>query len=152
MTSSDSFFSISLSLINASWSLILVNGVRKSWLIPDNISDLWFKCLIIRFLILSNSYPACLISNAPEGLYSPISSPRPNLSDAFAKFIIGLVWFFKKISATIINKNAGKVIHKAKILAEELATLSFGITNWKYPFRYLIFKSIKSFKEVVSNQ
>ena len=92
---------------------------------------------MILFLILSNSYPACLISKAPEGLYSPMSSPLPNFSEALAKLIIGLVWFFKNIRATVINKNAGSVIHNAKILAEVFVTLSLGTKNWKYPFEYL---------------
>ena len=38
--SSESFFEILLSLIKANCNFILVSGVLKSWLIPDNISDL----------------------------------------------------------------------------------------------------------------
>ena len=39
-TSFESFSAIFLSLINANCNLILVKGVLRSWLIPDNISDL----------------------------------------------------------------------------------------------------------------
>jgi hypothetical protein len=80
---------------------------------------------------LSNSNPACLISDAPEGLNSSISSPLPNLSAAFAKAVIGLVWFFKKIKDIIIIIIPGTVIHKPKILAEELVNLSLGTKNLK---------------------
>jgi hypothetical protein len=38
---------------------------------------------------------------------------------------------FLKILIEIIHYNAGTVIHKAKILAEELVTLSFGTKNLK---------------------
>ena len=37
---------------------------------------------------MSNSYPACLISRAPEGLNSSTFSPLPNFSEALARFII----------------------------------------------------------------
>ena len=84
---------------------------------------------MIQEVILSNSYPACLISKAPDGLYSPTSSPLPNFSDALAKLIIGLVWFFKKINEMVIRRNAGKVIHKANVLADEFVTLDFGTSN-----------------------
>ena len=55
-------------------------------------------------------------------------SPLPNLSAAFARLTIGLVWFFKKIIAIEINNNEGTVIHKIKILTEDGAIFSFGNT------------------------
>ena len=39
---------------------------------------------------------------------------------------------------------AGTVIQRAKILAEELVTLSFGTKNLKYPSSNLILRSINS--------
>ena len=71
--------------------LFLLKVFLNHDLFQISISDLWFKCLKILFLILSNSNPAFLISNAPEGLYSSTSSPLPNLSDASANLVIGLV-------------------------------------------------------------
>ena len=50
----------------------------------------------------------------------------------------------KKIRDIMIIINAGTVIHKPNILAEELESLSFGIKNLKYPFSYLILKSTNS--------
>ena len=51
-----------------------------------------------------------------------------NIAKTFGKdHIIIDVWFFKKIKAIVINKNAGNVIHNANNLAEVLVTLSLGI-------------------------
>ena len=66
--------------------------------------------------------------------------------------MIGLVWFFKKIKEIKTIIIAGTVIHNAKILADELVTLSLGTKNLKYPDLYLILKSINSLYPVVSNQ
>ena len=41
--------------------------------------------------------------------------------------------FFKKIIAIATTSIAGKVIHNANILADELVTLSLGTKNLKYP-------------------
>ena len=51
---------------------------------------------------------------------------------------------FKKIRDIKTIISAGTVIHNAKILAEELVTLSFGTRNLKYPRSCLILKSINS--------
>ena len=40
----------------------------------------------------------------------------------------------EKINAININKNAGSVIHNAKILAEVFVTLSLGKENCRTPF------------------
>ena len=151
-TSTDSLLEISISLINASWSFILVRGVLKSWLIPDSISDLWFKCLRILLLILSNSYPAFLISKAPDGRYSSTFSPRPNFSETSANLIRGLVWFFKKIIAIAINNIVGKVIHKINNLIEEACILSLGKKICRTPFLNFILKSTTSLYDAVLNQ
>ena len=73
-----------------------------------------------------------------------MSSPFPNLSAARAKFVIGLVWFFKNISEIITIIIAGTVIHSANILAEVLVTRSLGTKNLKYPSSYFILKSTSS--------
>ena len=54
------------------------------------------------------------------------------------------IFFFKNINEINTIINAGTVIHKAKILADELVTLSLGIKNLKYPFSYLILISMSS--------
>ena len=79
-------------------------------------------------------------------------SPLPNFSAALAKFTIGRVWFFKKTIAIKIKRKPGRVIHNAKILAEEGAILSLGNIILRIPFLYLILKSTAFLNVVVSNQ
>ena len=148
----DIFVEISFWLSIASCSFNLVNGVRRSWLIPESISDLCFKCLSILLAIRSNSYAAFLTSDAPEGLIPLTKSPLPYLSAAFAKLTIGFVWFFKKIMAIEINNNEGSVIHKINNLTDEGAIFSLGNKTWIILSLEFTLISTTSVYPTVSNQ
>ena len=90
----------------------------------------------------------------PHEIESPTStsSPLPNLSDASANLIRGLVWFFKKIIAIAMSKIVGKVIHRTNTLIEEACILSLGKKICSTPSLNLILKSTTSLYEIVLNQ
>ena len=94
--------------------------------------------LRILFLILSNSYPACLISKDQM----VCNHQHLHLYQIFQLLLLNLLLvefdFLKIILLQRIKKIAGTDIHKPNNLADEFDTLSLGTKNSKYPFLYLI--------------
>ena len=99
----------------ASCSFNRVSGVLKSWLTPASIVVLCSICAFIRSRMFKKADAACRTSDAPDGLKSCISRPRPKLSAASARFSIGRIWLRRKIIETARRNKDVPVIQTINI-------------------------------------
>ena len=99
----------------------------------QKLTDLYYQNFQLNIKYIENE---SIPSLKNERWFSPIDRTlRRELKSKFNNYWFDTLSYKEMIRAININKNAGSVIHNAKILAEVFVTLSFGKVNCRIPFR-----------------